>query len=402
MEFQLTDEQKLLKKTVREFCDKEIASVVREIDQESKIPDQIIKKLALMNLLGMTVSGEYGGVEAEPITVGVIVEELARADVSCAIPTFFLVQCAWGYILDKYGSTRIKQDILPKVTKGSAFLGIAATEPDVGSDLANMKTVAKKSEDRYIVSGEKLFISGINEVMNQLPEGGGYLTLVRTSPEKGVRGMSLFYIPLKGTDGITTTILEDWGRKGISSGGFVLDGVELSRDNLIGEEDRGFYIAMEGFDYARAIISVVCCGSAMRSLERSMEHIKSRRVFGQPIGRYEGVQFKLAEHWARLDAVRLLGYKALWAYHKEQTEKSFSRFEVTRLCAEAKLLAAPSAFEAINDAIQWFGAYGYTTDCELELALKGVRSYFWAEGSLEIMKLIVARELLGRDFLAYR
>jgi acyl-CoA dehydrogenase len=158
---------------------------------------------------------------------------------------------------------------------------------------------------------------------------------------------------------------------------------------------------MEGFDYARAIISIVCCGAAMSSLEQAMDYIKMRSAFGQPIGRFEGIQFKLSEHWARLDALRLLGYKALWAYGKEQ-DKSYSRFEVTRLCAEAKMLAPKFAFEAINDAIQWFGAFGYTTECPLELALKGVRSYYWAEGSLEIMKIIVARELLGKEYVAYR
>jgi acyl-CoA dehydrogenase len=140
----------------------------------------------------------------------------------------------------------------------------------------------------------------------------------------------------------------------------------------------------------------------MSALEYAMEYLKMREAFGQPIARFEGVQFKLAEHWAKLDALRLLGYKSLWMYRKEQQEDSFSRFEVTKSCAEAKMLAPAFAFNAINDAIQWFGAFGYTTECPLELALKGVRSYFWAEGSLEIMKIIVARELLGKKYVAYR
>ncbi|MDI6916658.1 MAG: acyl-CoA dehydrogenase family protein [Thermoplasmatales archaeon] len=402
VDFEFNDEQRMMQKTVGEFCKKEIVPIVRKIDDEKKIPDNIIKGLANLGLLGMTVSTDYGGIEADPITVGVVAEELARADISCAAPTFFLVQAAWGYILNKYGREAAKRDILPKVTRGKAFLGIAATEPDAGSDLANMKTVAEKSGDKYIINGEKMFISGINEVMNQLPEGGGYLTLVKTDTSKATRGMSLFYIPIKNTKGISPTILEDWGRKGISSGGFALENVEIPKDCLLGEENRGFHITMEGFDYARAIISIVCCGAAMSALEHAMKHIKSRKAFGQPIGRFEGVQFKLSEHWAKLDALRLLGYKALWAYGKEQTEKTVSRFEVTKLCAESKLLAPAFAFEAINDAIQWFGAYGYTVECPLELALKGVRSYYWAEGALEIMKIIVSRELLGKDYVAYR
>jgi acyl-CoA dehydrogenase len=114
------------------------------------------------------------------------------------------------------------------------------------------------------------------------------------------------------------------------------------------------------------------------------------------------VQLKLAEHWSKLDAVRLLAYKALWMHGKNQAEGRFDRFEVTRACAESKLLAPAMAFEAINDAIQWYGGSGYTVTCTLELALKGVRSYFWAEGALEVLKIIVARELLGREYVAYR
>jgi acyl-CoA dehydrogenase len=180
---------------------------------------------------------------AGAITVGVVAEELGRADMSCAIPTFFLVRAGWGYILSKYGRNANKEAILPKVTKGRAFLGIAATEPDVGSDLANMKTVAGKSGGDYVVNGEKTFISGIDEIRNQLGDGGGYLTLVRTDTGRGTRGMSLLYIPIKEVRGVTTTILEEWGRRGISTGGFALEEVEVPEAYLLGEENRGFYLA---------------------------------------------------------------------------------------------------------------------------------------------------------------
>lgn len=399
IDFEFNNEQNMIRKTVREFGLNEIVPNLRKIDTDKKIPHDIIEKLTDLGLLGMTFSPDYGGMDAEPLTVGIVAEEIAKADISCAIPTFFLVQNAWGYILNKYGTEKTKKEILPKVTQGTAFLGIAATEPDAGSDLANIKTTAQAKGDSFVITGEKMFISGIHEITNQLSDGGGYVTLVKTDQAKGTRGMSLFYMPIKDTRGVSTTILHDWGRKGISSGGFAMEEVELSKDNLIGEENRGFYITMQGFDYARALISLVSCGAAMSCLEQAMEHIRTRTAFGQLIGRFEGIQFKLAEHWARLEAIRLLGYKALWMYDKEQREKKYSRFDVTKTCAEAKLLAVPAAFEAINDAIQWFGAYGYTTDCPLELALKGVRSYYWAEGALEIMKIIVARELLGKDYV---
>ena len=401
MNFELTKEQRLIKETVKEFAEHEIKPIVREMNEQKRIPNHIIKGLAEIGVLGMTFSPEYGGISADPITCGIVAEELARVDYSCAIPTFFLVQNAWGYILDKFGRKTAKEAILPFVTKGEAFLGIACTEPDCGSDLVSMKTIAKKTGDKYIINGEKMFITGVKEATSQLTHGGGYLTLTKTDPEKGARGMSLFYIPVKDKEGIRITLLEEWGREGISSGGIAFENVEVPKDFLVGEENRGFYIVMQGFDYARALISVVCCSAGMSALEEAMKYIKERRAFGQPIGRFEGIQFKLAEHYAKLDAIKLLAYKALWMYGKEQ-EGKFSRFEVTKICAEAKSLAPQFAFSAINDAIQWFGAMGYTTDCTIELALRGVRSYFWAEGALEIMKIIVARELLGKDYVAYR
>lgn len=401
MDFSWTEEQKLIRKTVREFGKRQIRPRLMELEKNERIPDEIIRSMAKLGLLGMTVSSEYGGASADALTVGIVAEEIARADISCAIPTYFLVQAAWGHILNKYGTKEVKEAVLPQVTKGTAFLGIAATESDVGSDLANMVTTAKKMGGKYIINGEKTYISGVKEVVSQLPDGGGHLTLVRTDIGRGTRGMSLFFIPLKTKIGITTSLLEDWGRTGISSGGFFMDNVEIPESYRVGEENKGFYISMEGFDYARAIISVVCCGVAMSALEQSMEYIKQRHAFGEPIGRFEGVQLKLAEHYAKLDALKLLSYKALWMYINEQNNKC-DRFEVTKTCAEAKLLAPHAAFTAINDAIQWFGAFGYTKECPLNLALRGVRSYYWAEGAREIMGIIVARELLGNEFVAYR
>ncbi len=398
--FDFTEEQKTFQKRVRGFCRKEISPVVRKIEDEGRIPDDVIQGLSDLGLLAMTVDRQYGGIEADPITVGLVAEEIARADISCAIPTLFLVEAAWGSVFDRYGKQQTKEEILPRVTKGRAYLGIAVTEPDSGSDIAAMKTKAVRRGDEYLISGEKMYVSGIREVTEQFAEGGGHLTVVKTEAKKGTRGMSIFYIPVTTGKGMHTTLLDDWGRKGISCGGFAMENVVLPERYLLGEENRGFYIAMEGFDYARGIIALVCCGAAMSALEQAIEYLKTRKAFGRFLGQFEGIRFRLAEHWSKLDAIRLLAYRALWMYDRERREKKFNRLDVTRACAEAKMLAPPAAFDAINDAIQWFGAFGYTTECPLEMALKGVRSYFWAEGTMEIMKIIVSRELLGKEFTA--
>lgn len=401
LNFEFSDEQKMIRESVRDFAKNELAPNVRKMDTDGRIPESIISGLANLGVLGMTAPSEIGGQDADPVTAGIVAEELARGDIGCATPTFFLVQAAWGHVFAKYGDKKLLKEVFPKVTQGRGFIGIASTEPDCGSDVSAIKTIAKKNGKKWILNGEKMFISGVGEITKQLPDGGGYVAVVKTDPSKGAKGISLMYIPIKGVKGVTPTILEDWGRRGISTGGFALEDVELPENYLIGEENKGFYLAMQGFDYARAIISLVCCGAAMSCLEQAMEYLKIRKAFGTPIARYEGIQFPLAENWSKLEAARLLGYNALWAYGKELKGEG-TRKETTKLCAMAKTVAVPLAFEAINDAIQWFGAFGYTTECPLELSLRAVRSYYWAEGSREIMRIIVGRELLGKEFVATR
>jgi len=403
MDFSFNEEQKMFRETVREFCTKEIAPRSMEMDRKSRIPDEIIKGMANLGLLGMTYSSEYGGSEADPILTGIASEEIGRADLSCALAVFFLVQAAWGKILDRFGNNSTKEKILPYVTKGKKWCGIATTEPDIGSDLANMRTVATRSGNEYMLNGEKMYISGVREATEQMENGGGYVTLVKTDPKLGTRGLTLMYIPVKESKlvpGITLTLLEDWGRTGISTGGFALNNVKIPVEDKIGDENRGFYITMEGYDYARALIGAVCAGAGFGAIEKGVEYLKQRKAFGQPIGRYEGIQFKLAEDYAMIEAAWLLSYRALWMLDRELKGEKNLRFEVSKTCAEAKLIAVDAVSKTANDVLQWFGAFGYTTECPVQMAVRGTRSYGWAEGSTEILKIIVARELLGREFSA--
>jgi acyl-CoA dehydrogenase len=366
------------------------------------MPDSIIRGLGKMGLFGLSIPREFGGSDADAISAGIAGEEIGRADLSCATAVLYLVPVSWSHVLTKYGSPDLKKRTLPKFASGQGFLGIATTEAGVGSDLANMDTIAKRVGNEYVLNGEKMYISGIREAAEQMPDGSGYLVLAKTDPAQGTRGMSLFYVPFNGTKGLTPSYLEEMGRRGMSAGGFLMKDVRIPAENRLGEENKGFYYAMEGFDYARAIIAAVCTGAAMAAIDAGVDYIKQRKAFDQPIGRYEGVQFKLAEDYARVDSVRLLAYRALWMYDQEQRNHAFNRFEVTKAIAEAKMLAPVVAFETINDVLQWFGAFGYTLDCPIEMGLRGVRSYMLAEGSTEIMKIIVARELLGKEFVASR
>jgi acyl-CoA dehydrogenase len=400
MDFNFTPEQELLRKTVREFCKKEIAPHSREMERQARMPESIISGLTKMGLFGLAIPQEYGGSGADAISAGIVGEEIGRADLSCSTAVLYLVPVSWSYVLSKYGSPEVKRQILPKIASGRSFLGIATTEAGIGSDLANMATTAKRVGDEYVLNGEKMYVSGVREAKEQMP--GGYVTLAKTDPTQGTRGMSFFYVPINDTPGLSVSYLEEMGRRGMSAGGFLMKDVRVPVEYRLGEENKGFYQAMEGFDFARAIIAAVCCGAAMASLEAGMEYVKQRKAFNQPIARFEGIQFKLAENYAKIDAVRLLTYRALWMLDQERQNKTFSRFEVSKAIAEAKMLAPVTALEAIGDVLQWFGAFGYTLECPIEMALRGIRSYLLAEGTPEIMKIIVARELLGKEYVAYR
>ena len=353
-----------------------------------------------MGLFGLSIPKEFGGSDADAISAGIAGEEIGRADLSCSTAVLYLVPVAWSHVLSKYGSNNLKKKVLPKIASGKGFLGIGTTEAGAGSDLASMATTATREGDEYVLNGEKMYVSGIREASDQMTDSSGYLVLAKTEPKQGTRGMSFFYLPFKGTPGLSPTFLEEMGRRGMSAGGFQMKNVRVPVENRIGEENKGFYCAMEGFDYARGIISLVCVGAAMAAMDAGIEYIKQRKAFNQPIGRYEGIQFKLAEDYALADAIRLLAYRGLWMYEREKRSQAFSRFEVTKAIAEAKMLAPVAAFEIMNDVLQWYGAYGYTLDCPIEMGLRGVRSYMLAEGTTEIMKLIVARELLGKEFIA--
>lgn len=400
MDFSWTEEQKLFRKTVRDFASKKITPHVRDIDTNKKIPEEIIKEMGKLGLLAPTVSKEYGGAGLDWTTACIAAEELGRADISLAIPVLYLVEATWGFIFDKYGTKESKEEYLSKVTKGDAFLGIAVTEPEGGSDIIGAgKTKAEKKGNSWILNGEKTFISGIRESSNW---GGLHLTLARTKQNAAHKGFSFFAVPLKDNNNIETTLFEDMGRMGISTGGFTMNNVSLPKNYLIGKENKGFYYAMEGFSAARVLIGATCVGASEATLELGKEHIKNRKAFGKALGSFEGIQFPLAEHYTNIESVKLLNYKAAWLMDKMYKEGKFSHKDVALAAAMSKLRAPIYAFGLMNEVADWLGAMGYTKEYPVEMGIRGVRSYsIGAEGTMNIMRIIIARELLGKEFLPY-
>jgi acyl-CoA dehydrogenase len=401
MDFNWTDEQDIWRKTVRDFAQKKVKPKVREIDTNKKIPKEIIREMGKIGLLAPTASKEYGGADVDWTMASIAAEELGRADISLAVPVLYLVEATWGFILSKYGTDEIKNEYLPKITSGEAFCGIAVTEPEGGSDIVGAsKTKAIKKGSNWVLNGEKIFISGITESINW---SGVHLTLARTDPSKLHNGFSFFSVPLKNNPKVKTTLFEDMGRMGISTGGFTMNNVELPNSHLIGELGRGFYYAMEGFSAARVLIGASCVGASEAALEFGINHIKTRKVFGRYLGSFEGIQFPLAEHHCNIDAVKLQTYKAAWMIDKMYKEKKFNHHDISKAAAISKLRAPIYAFQVFNEVADWLGAMGYSKECPIEMGIRGVRSYsIGAEGTMNIMRLIISRELLGKQYLPYK
>lgn len=405
VEFNFTEEQELIRESLREWCKKNLPlEKIREIDEKHEVPKEIIKGMADLGYLMMTIPEEHGGTGADWVTTCIASEELGYADISIALPVFFLVEASWGFVVNRYCSQQVRDNFVKKAIEGDGFVGIATTEAGGGSDVANVKSTAKKERGTWVLNGEKLYTSGTEEAKKW---GGGYFVLVRTSPpptpEKHHLGMTGFFLPINAPGVEVTKRYEDMGRMGISTGGFVMNDVRIPDDYRIGEEGKGFYLTMEGFDVARLLIGATCLGAAKRALEIGMEYVKEREAFGRPIGKFEGIQFELADDWAELEALRSLVYRTAWMMDKKYEEGKFSARRVSTYVSACKLKVPPFAFDVFKRVMLWFGAYGYTKECPLEMGLRGIMSYMiGAEGTLNIQRTIIARELLGRKYISYR
>lgn len=396
MDFAFSEEEESFRHSVREFCEERIAPRAREIEEKGEIPREIIKDMGGIGLLGLTVSKRFGGSGASFMKAAIAAEEIARADMSMAVAVYYLVEAGWGFLLERYGTERAKAEVLEDVIRGKTFLGIASTEATGGSDISSTSTTMTRKEGRLVVNGAKTYISGVREAAEY---GGGFVTIVKTDPTLGHKGLSLCYLPVDEKGGVTINVSRQMGREGISNGFLKIHNAEIQEHYLIGEWNRGFYYAMEGFNCARTLVAAACIGAAEKALELGVEHMKKRKVFGTPIGKFEGIQFSLAEGYTKLESARLLVYKAAWILDRFYREHRFTMSEINRAVAAAKLVAPPAAFDIIKEVMIWHGAYGYTREAGLEKGLRGVTSYIvGAEGTMNIMKVIISKEILEKEF----
>ncbi len=396
MEFRLSDEERAFQEAARKFGDRVLRPHERQIDADGAIPPEVLAEMAKLGLLAMPVPEAYGGMGASAVLTELAAEEVGRGDFSMATAVFFLLEAGWGHILARHGTEEAKREVLPEVTAGRAFLGIATTEPGGGSDLAGMTTHVRRDGARFVLRGEKAFVSGVEEAKRM---GGGHLTLAKAAGG----GFNFLYVPTRSPN-LSTQRFVNMGRMGISTGGLSYADVDIPAKFLIGTEGRGFDVAMEGFSVARTFVSAACVGAAERALETGIAYIRERRAFGQPLGKFEAIQFELVDLYTQVEAVKWQCRRAAWLLDQYTLKGDAShRSEVDLAVASVKLTAPQVAFECVKRVMMWFGAAGYTKDVGLELGLRGIMSYLvGAEGGLNIMRIILGRELLGKEFLPYK
>jgi cyclohexanecarboxyl-CoA dehydrogenase len=315
--------------------------------------------------------------------MGIAMEEVARGDFACT----YGLQLAGlaGEIIGKNGSEEIKQRWLPPTVAGEAVVAIALTEPGVGSDAANLVCRAVREGDEYVITGEK---SGISLAM----AAHAVMLFARTGTGARARGVTAFLVP---TDlpGVSRSPLRDLGTRAVQRAVLAFDHVRLPASHRLGEEGTGFYQVMRGFDFNRILIGLACLGAAQVSLEETMAYVKDRRAFGKPLVQFEGVSFPIAEAATYIDAARWLGYRALWLADRGRPHAKES--------AMVKWWAPKLSVEIIHQCLLLHGHYGYTDELPFEQRMRDVIGLEIGDGTAEIMKLIVARELMGRESLPY-
>ena len=403
MDFRHTPQQELFRKTVRGFCDEKIFPRSREIDEKGEIiPDDIIKEMVELGIFGVTIPEEYGGSASpgeELVYAMLAVNEIARAELSMSLPVYTLLNLGWSYLVIRHGSEELKKEVLPNIASGKWFIGISTTESGGGSDLSKIKTTAKKVGNEYLINGEKTYISGVTEATKR---GGGHLTLFRTAPELGTKGMTFAYIPAN-SPGVSTTLFKDMGRMGLSTGGFTFKDVKIPGKYVLGQENRGFYVNMEGFNVARVLVASACLGGAEKCLELGADYVKRRVLFGKPLAKFEGISFEIAEDLTELELTKNLLLKGAWMIDQHYKDGSFSNKEINQTIAMCKLRAPLLAVEIVKHSMMYHGALGYSKETPMEMCMRGLMSYVvGAEGGANIMKIIIARELLGDVAVPYR
>jgi cyclohexanecarboxyl-CoA dehydrogenase len=381
LDFSFTEEQNMILSMVRDFAEKEIAPGYRERVREQAIPREMLKKMADIGLMGLNIPEEYGGQPRDAVTVGLIIEELARHAEDAALLVFY----GYGQAnLVMLASDEVKEEWLPALAQGEKMVIMGFTEAEAGSDLRNVKATAKKDGDYYIINGEKNRVSFAYL-------GDATIILAKTDPAS--RQLTLFLVPF-GLPGITRSRIDDMGVESTSAGIVSFEDVRIPKKYLLGDEEgKGFAETMRAFDVNRAFLSLMALAHAEISLEETCAYTKQRVQFGKPLAKFEGISFKLAEAATRIELGKWLCYRTLWMKD--------NGLRHSKEAAMVKWWCTRTAFNIIHECLLTHGHYGYSKDLPFEQRLRDTVGDEIGDGTAEVMKLIITREMFGREFLPY-
>jgi alkylation response protein AidB-like acyl-CoA dehydrogenase len=378
MDFDLSEEQRAIQDTARVFAREEMMPFARQWDEDEVFPADTLRRAAGLGFGGIYVSAEFGGSALSRLDAALIFEELAQGCPSTAAYISIHNMVAW--MIDAYGSSELRRRFLPDLCAMAKFGSYCLTEPESGSDAASLKTRARREHDQYVLDGTKAFISG----------GGTsdvYLVMARTG-EGGPRGISCFLVE-NGTPGLSFGAQEKkLGWHSQPTAMVILDACRIQAANRVGAEGDGFKIAMSALDGGRLNIAACSLGGAQFCLDRTVDYMKQRKQFGTRLADMQALGFRVADYATELEAARLMLYRAATALDRREPA-------VTRLAAMAKRLATDAGFTVVNGCLQLHGGYGYLRDHPIERVLRDLRVHQILEGTNEVMRLIVSRDLLG-------
>jgi len=387
MDFSLSDEQQHLRRTVREFAEGEIAPHVMEWDEASQFPAEIVPKLAEMGFLGVIFPEKYGGAGMGYVEYAIIIEELSRVDGSVGIIVAAHNSLCTNHIF-KFGTEAQKQKYVTPLAQGKKLGCWSLTEPEAGSDAGGTRTVVKRQGDCWVLDGAKTFTTNGHHA-------DVCVAMAVTDASKKHHGISAFIIE-KGTGGFRPGKKENkLGLRASDTSEVVFTDCRVPAENLLGEEGEGFVNSLQILDGGRISIASLGLGMAQGAYECSVRYAKQRKQFGKPISEFQAIQFKLADMAAQIDAARLLTYRAAWLADRAIASGDPDA-RITRESSMAKLYAGEAAVRVANEAVQIHGGYGFTKDYPAEKFYRDVKLCTIGEGTSEIQRLVIARQLLGK------
>ncbi|MFB4297408.1 acyl-CoA dehydrogenase family protein [Actinomadura sp. NTSP31] len=378
-----SEEQELLRATVRELADAKIAPFAAEVDEESRFPQEALEALVANDLHAVHVPESYGGAGADALATVIVIEEVARA---CASSSLIPAVNKLGTVpILLSGSEELKRRYLGPVARGEAMFSYALSEADAGSDAGGMKTRAVRDGDTWVLNGAKMWITnaGVSEY---------YTVMAVTDPPAGARGISAFVVE-RSDPGVSFGAKErKLGIKGSPTRQVILEDVRIPADRIIGAEGTGFKTALATLDHTRITIAAQALGIAQGALDFAVGYVKERKQFGQAIGDFQGVQFMLADMAMRLEGARQLTYHA--AIKSERAMLGDKVADLTLVSSACKALASDVAMDVTTDAVQLLGGYGYTREFPVERMMRDAKITQIYEGTNQIQRMVIARQLL--------